>query len=468
METIAADLNEYENIKKWLDDYINAPHEKIGRKGRVCPVVHMSLNANSLILERTVYGNKINGLNDLYNLIRHQIDKFAEIKWPKDRESIGTLVTVIDNMPEHHWILLDEAQRRVKSYAVKRGIMIGQFHPKSGEPAVLNPKFPVSRSPVPLFAIRYMASHDILFLHKNPTMFAEYQKRFGALYNDPDRPMPETYVKLYNYSQTPGIGRSSYIDYESIDLLLSLQKPRTDYPSEMSFYICGQAKELLFKLIFEEANVIRAELASDHVDTAVWGLRRITATLNVLTSMWDLLSTLAPTEFNSFREQLADASGNGSYMFRMMEFVLGKKSEKAAQSFQSIPGIAEDVYRALYNTSVYDEVLFILVRHGLLSQEAATAETRDIKAIEQAWSKIYKSFGPSHELFRLAEALMDVAERFSRWRVSHQLTVERMIGSKSGTGGTEGIAWLKRSAEHRFFPELWDVRTSLSSGPAPF
>lgn len=468
MEVIASSLSEHPKVQEWLDKYITQPHEHLGRKGSVCPVVKTSLSANTIDIDTAIYDPKTDDLDDLYELMRRQIDRFLEIDWPEGKESIASLVTVVKGIPDHQMILFDEAQRRVKGYAVMKGCMIGQFQPHSAEPAVLNPSFPVSRSPEPLFAVRYMAQHDALFLHQNPKMFAEYKKRFGHLFENPDKPMPEIYTKMYNLGLQRGSGRSSYIDYQSIDVLLALQNPKTHYPAEMSFYISGQVKELLFKLIFEQANYVRMSLAGDQIDNAVWSLHRITTTLNVLTSMWDLLSSLAPTEFNSFREELNDASGTDSYMFRIVEFTLGRKFEALAERFKSIPGVAEDVYRAFYNTSVYDEALFVLVRHGLLTQEAANPDTRDSDAVELAWAKIYQTYGPSHELFRLAEALMDVAERFGRWRSLHLLTVERMIGSKSGTGGTEGIAWLKRSAEHRFFPELWDARTRLSSGPAPF
>lgn len=468
MEAIATDLSDHPETLDWMENFVARPNEHIGRKGNVCPCVGAALKMGTIKVEKAVYDEKTDRLEALVELMRHQIDKFLTIEWPEGKASMGALATIVEGIPEHQWILFDEAHRRIKAYAVKKGCMIGQFHPNAPEPAVANASFRVSRSPEPLFAIRYMGEHDIIFLHQNPAMFAEYQKRFGDHFNNPDKPMSEAYTRVYEMALHRGSGRSSYNDYQSIDVLLSLQHPNTGHPAEMSFYISGQAKELLFKLMFEEARNVRIALASDRIDDAIWGLRRITAALNVLSSMWDLLSTLAPTEFNTFREQLKDASGTDSYMYRMVEFTLGRKCESLAARFKSIPGIAEDVYRALYSTSVYDEALFTLVRQGLLSGEAANPEQRDSAAVEAAWAKIYQTHGPSSELFRLAEALMDVAERFGRWRALHLLTVERMIGSKSGTGGTEGIAWLKRSAEHRFFSELWDARTLLSSGPAPF
>ncbi|HDT4624427.1 TPA: hypothetical protein QHO11_004812 [Klebsiella oxytoca] len=243
----------------------------------------------------------------------------------------------------------------------------------------------------------------------------------------------------------------------------SLQHPHTEHPAEMSFYLCGQAKELLFKLVYEQARVVRVELASDNIEKATAGVHRISVTLEVLTRVWDILSTLSPSEFNLFRRQLGEASGIDSYMYRMTEFILGCKSELLTSRYLARPGIAEDVYRALHETSVYDEVLLYLERHGLLCLGAEEGFEKDSEAIINGWSAIYQKFDSSNSVFRLAESLMDVAQNFSRWRQLHLITVERMIGTKVGTGGTEGIAWLKRAAEHRFFPELWVARTILSS-----
>ena len=468
METLTAGQDEHPETRAWLEDYLSRGHEDLGRTGNVCPFVKPAMNAGMLMMETAVFDENKDGLAELCALMRRQVDRFSEMTWPQGKEQFATLVTVIDGLPEHLGVLLDEAQRRTKGYAVKHGYMLGQFHPRCAEPAALNPAFPVSRAPEAVFAVRSMAQHDILFLHASPAMYQEYLKRFGELYENPDKPVSKTYGRLYEMAKQRGNGRGPYVDYQSIDVLLSLQNPHTDHPSEMAFYLSGQAKELLFKLVYEQARAVRVELASDRAEEAIWGLRRLRAALNVLSGMWELLGTLAPTEFNTFREQLGEASGLGSYMFRMAEFVLGRKSEDLAKRFAQIPGIAEDVYRAFHDTSVYDEALLLMSRRGLLPEEAADPETRDADAVTEMWAAIYRQHGPSSELFRLAEALMDVAEGFGKWRALHLLTVERMIGSKPGTGGTEGIAWLRQSADHRFFPELWAARTLLTSGPAPF
>lgn len=463
METIPAGPNEHMVTRSWFNDYLSQSHHEIGRKGNVCPFVRSALNANTIILETFSYDPASDRLESLCSLMRYQLKRFLSMKWPDGKAGIATLVTIIENFSQEHGILLDEAQRRVKAEAVRNGLMIGQFHPTCAEPAVLNPSFQVSRSPEPLFAIRHMAMHDILFLHTDQDMFAEYQKRFSHLYDDSNTKIPEVYANLYSLALNRGKGRGAYIDYQHIDILLSLQHPHTDHPAEMSFYLCGQAKELLFKLIYEQARAVRIELASDNIEKATSGLGRISITLEVLTRVWDILSTLTPKEFNSFRKQLGEASGIDSYMYRMTEFILGCKSELLASRFLSHPGIAEEVYRALHETSVYDEVLLYLNRHGLINIDKEDSFEKDSETIINGWSSIYRKFDSSHSVFRLAESLMDVAQNFSRWRQLHLITVERMIGINSGTGGTEGLSWLKHAADHHFFSELWVARTKLSS-----
>ncbi len=459
METLTACLDDHARTWAWLNEYLSRGQENLGRTGNVCPFMRPSLNAGALIMETAIYDEKTDGVAELCHLMQQQIDRFSAMPCPKGKESIAALVTVMVGLPEHQLVLLDEAQRRTRTYAVKQGYMLGQFHSRCAEPGVLNPAFPVSRSPEPLFAVRRMIVQDIMFLHRSPVMFAEYQKRFGDRYDRPDHPMPETHARLYALAQQRGSGRSADVDYQNIDVPLNLPQPPTDHPTEMTFYLSGQLKELLFKLMHEQACAVRVELAADRVEEAIWGLRRLTAALDMLSRLWDLLGMHAPTEFNAFRDQLDDASDIDSYIFWMVEFTLGKKSEELASRYALVPSIAADIYRAFHDSSLYDEVLCLLVRQGLLAQGTASPESWNADAVSAAWAGIYRQHAPSDKLFRLAEALMDVAEGFGRWRTRHLLTVEQMIGSKPETGGTDGIAWLRRSAEHRFFPELWAART---------
>ncbi|MET9297170.1 tryptophan 2,3-dioxygenase family protein [Streptomyces sp. NPDC003077] len=261
-------------------------------------------------------------------------------------------------------------------------------------------------------------------------------------------------------------GSTPYIDYQSIDILLSLQHPRSDAPSELTFYILGQVKELLFKLVYEEMVRVRGLLDDDRVPDAVWALRRTRRVLELLVGSWDVLSTLAPTEFNAFRDHLGQASGFQSYMYRMVEYVLGNKVPELARPHRNVPGVREAVHEALHSPSVYDAALALLARRG--ADIPAAHLGRDVSlpyepspAVERAWADVYRAADPTDPAFLLAEALMDVAEGACRWRAVHLLTVERIIGSKPGTGGTRGVAWLRRVSEHRFFPELWTARGLL-------
>jgi tryptophan 2,3-dioxygenase len=467
MDTVQARPDDHPRTRAWLRGYLSHDHDNLGRTGSVCPFVSPALKADMIVVE-TAVDDAGSDLSELCRLMRQQIDRFDTVAWPPGKEALAALVTVLPSLPPHHGVLLDEAQRRTKAYAVQNGRMIGQFHPNCAEPAIWNPTFHVSRSPEPLFAIRRMAFHDLVFLHADPLMFAEYRKRFGKHYECRNSQVSEEFARLYELASRRGDGRSDYIDYQCIDVLLSLQHPHTDHPAEMTFYLSGQIKELLFKLVHEQTRMIRTELAADRVDEAVWGLRRIATAVELMSHTWNLLGTLAPTEFNSFRDQLGGASGIDSYMYRMMEFALGRKSDELAARYASVPGVAIDVYRTLHESSVYDEALFLLVRRGLLTERATGTEAHDVEAVSEAWAGIYRTTGPSGDLFRLAEALMNVAEGFSRWQALHLLVVERMIGTKPGTGGTEGVDWLRRSADHRLFPELWRARTLLRSGSCPF
>jgi tryptophan 2,3-dioxygenase len=279
--------------------------------------------------------------------------------------------------------------------------------------------------------------------------------------------------RAYRAAQTEGnpvlvfSGRSTpYIDYQSIDVLLSLQNPRSGAPAELTFYILGQVKELLFKLVYEELVRVRSLLDADGVHDAVWVLRRMRRVVELLTHSWDVLSTLTPNEFNAFRDHLEQASGVQSYMYRMVEYGLGNKMAVLSCPHRNVPDVHTQVQEALHAPSVYDAAVRFLARRGadipdtILDRDFSTPY-QESPEVEQAWRDVYRSADHANPAYALAEALMDVAEGFSRWRSLHLLTVERIIGTKPGTGGTLGVAWLRRINEHRFFPELWTVRGLL-------
>ncbi|MGH3430638.1 MAG: tryptophan 2,3-dioxygenase [Pseudonocardiaceae bacterium] len=257
-----------------------------------------------------------------------------------------------------------------------------------------------------------------------------------------------------------------YIDYQSIDVLLSLQNPRSEEPSELTFYILGQVKELLFKLVYEELVRARSLLDADRVHDTVWVLRRMRRVVELLTHVWDVLSTLTPQEFNAFRDHLGQQSGVQSYMYRMVEYGLGNKVASLARPNRNVPHVHTQLQEALHAPSVYDAALRFLARRGAdipddILDRDFSAPYEASSAVENAWAEVYRTADQADPVYALAETLMDVAEGFSRWRSLHLLTVERIIGTKPGTGGTQGVAWLRKINEHRLFPELWTARGLL-------
>lgn len=265
------------------------------------------------------------------------------------------------------------------------------------------------------------------------------------------------------------------MEYGRVEELLSLQQPRTDAPAEMMFYILGQqVNELMFKLLYVELSRARAQIRADDVPGALWTLRRVASLQRAHLGTWEVLGELTPDEYNAFRDSLGEASGFQSYGYRKLEFILGNKVPAMARPHRRVANVYPEVLEALRSPSLYDEAIRLLKRRGAEIPDEV-ADRPDFSepytphdAVENAWARVYgEPCCPCRELYLLGEALMDVAFRFSRWRYTHLLTVERLLGTKPGTGGTSsGVGWLRRIAEHRFFPELWSVRTRL--GPASY
>lgn len=255
-----------------------------------------------------------------------------------------------------------------------------------------------------------------------------------------------------------------YNDYQSIDLLLSLQHPRSQGYDEMCFYVMGQVKELLFRGLHSELYNARHQLHEDAIGNALEILARARAFVQYIERSWDVLSTISPEGFNQFRDHLGAASGQLSFMYRHVELILGNKSRRLASAFRNMPHVWPAMERALNEPSLYDAAIALLARRGLKVDAAALA--RDWAAeytlnasVEEAWMQVYADPGPHNELYRLAEALVGLADQFSQYRWRHFVSVQRLIGLKPGTGGSAGVGWLQHVTAHRFFPELWSIRT---------
>ena len=257
-----------------------------------------------------------------------------------------------------------------------------------------------------------------------------------------------------------------YIDYESIDLLLSLQHPRSGGYDEMCFIVMGQAKELLFKSAYFELYNARLRIQEDDLANAAVLLDRAKKVTRLIVGFWDVLSTISTQGFNEFRDYLDVASGQQSFMYRHVEFILGNKSEKMCAVHQNVPHVYPAIRKNLDSPSLWDEVIKLLDRRGYdIAPECLErdwAETyQPHNSVEKAWLNIYEDAGPGNDLYVLGENLIEVADLLTQYRWRHFVTVERILGFKPGTGGSSGVGWLRKVVDHRFFPELWSIRSDL-------
>jgi tryptophan 2,3-dioxygenase len=257
-----------------------------------------------------------------------------------------------------------------------------------------------------------------------------------------------------------------YNDYQSIDLLLSLQHPRSQGYDEHCFYIMGQVKELLFKSLHFELHNAQMRLRVDDIDGALDILPRIKAVCEYIGNSWNVLSTITPQGFNEFRDSLGTASGQLSFMYRHVEFALGNKSARLASAFRNMPHVWPAIEAALHSPSFYDDAIAYLHRQGCTVDAQALQRDWSLvytvnPSVEHAWLAVYQDPAQHPKLYRLAEGMVAIADALSQYRWRHFVSVQRLIGFKPGTGGTAGVGWLQHVTEHRFFPELWTIRTQF-------
>ncbi|MEV7009472.1 tryptophan 2,3-dioxygenase family protein [Streptosporangium sp. NPDC051022] len=254
-----------------------------------------------------------------------------------------------------------------------------------------------------------------------------------------------------------------YEEYVGTAVLHDLLRPVTDAPEELAFLVTSQVMELYFGLIRSEWTLAQRLLDDDDVTGAIAVIGRSVRHFDALNAAWAGLSWLTPTQFNSFRDDLGEASGFQSAMYRHLEFLLGNKSEAMIRPHRRSPKVHGELLDALGRPSLYDSVLSLLARRGfeIPPQKDPAAEYVPSPQVEAAWVGIYTEQGPGDELWSLGEALTDLSERFSDWRYRHLMAVRRSMGAKPGSGGSSGLSWLERSLRREVFPELWSARTLI-------
>ncbi|TXS05388.1 tryptophan 2,3-dioxygenase [Streptomyces sp. col6] len=261
-------------------------------------------------------------------------------------------------------------------------------------------------------------------------------------------------------------GTTPYEDYVQADVLTHLQHLRSDDPGEMVFLVTTQVMELWFTVIVHEWETAAHAMREDRLDVAQDALKRSLRELEALNASWTPLAQLTPAQFNSYRSSLGEGSGFQSAMYRRMEFLLGDKSASMLVPHRGAPRVHAELEKALAEPGLYDEALALLARRGhAIPQDVLgrdlTRKYEPSPEVEAVWAQIYANPDQNDELVRLGEVLTDVGELVWRWRNDHLLATRRAMGSKTGTGGSAGVAWLEKRATKNVFPELWTARSHV-------
>ena len=262
--------------------------------------------------------------------------------------------------------------------------------------------------------------------------------------------------------------RMTYGGYLDLETLLSAQRPLSspEHHDELLFIIQHQTTELWLKLVLHELSAACRLLREDQLAPALKCVARVKHIQRTLTEQWSVLATLTPAEYGEFRGVLGNASGFQSAQYRAVEFTLGNKHAGMLRVFESDPAAHAIVSAAFEAPSLYDEFLRLLARSGygipdsLLERDVTRAWTFTPELVP-VFAGIYADPQAHWSAYETCEELVDLEDNFQLWRFRHLKTVERIIGFKTGTGGSSGVPFLQRALELTFFPELFAVRTEI-------
>ncbi len=257
----------------------------------------------------------------------------------------------------------------------------------------------------------------------------------------------------------------SYAEYLKIDELLGLQRPLSEGPEhdEMLFIVIHQVYELWFKEILHELDYLDRLLSRNDGARARHTLKRILTILKVMVAQLDILETMTPLEFLSFRDRLESGSGFQSYQFRELEFVLGWKDPRALERYPAGSEGRRQLERRLTAGTLWDAFLRYLAANGVAVPRAdlerdVTRRVGSSPALREILVEVYRR---QPVLAELCERLVDLDEGLMEWRYRHVKMVQRTIGTRRGTGGSAGADYLLATLNQPLFPDLWAIRTEL-------
>lgn len=257
--------------------------------------------------------------------------------------------------------------------------------------------------------------------------------------------------------------RMSYSDYLRLDAILGAQDPISVAHDELLFIIQHQTSELWMKLILSELDAARRELDADRLAPTLKLLSRISRIMEQLNGAWDVLRTMTPSDYTTFRDALGQSSGFQSLQYRLIEYALGNRNIQMMKPHAHRPDYVALLEAELQRPSLYHTVLAFAGRQRMAVPPLGSPEEthEPSETVQEMWHKVYQDPETHWSLYELAEKLMDLEDYFRRWRFNHVTTVERVIGAKRGTGGTGGVPYLRHMLDVVLFPELWSVRTEL-------
>lgn len=262
----------------------------------------------------------------------------------------------------------------------------------------------------------------------------------------------------------------NYGGYLDLDRLLSAQHPVSTPPhhDEMLFIIQHQTSELWLKLVLHEIRSAMELLAADEMRMSLKRIARVKHIQKTLTEQWSVLATLTPSEYMEFRDFLGHASGFQSWQYRGVEFALGNKNAAMLAVHEADPQAHALLTELLEAPSLYDEFIRCLHRRGIempahvLERDVTVAHEQDPE-LTAVFTHIYENASDHWDVYEACEELVDLEDNFQLWRFRHLKTVQRVIGMKTGTGGSSGVGFLQRALDLTFFPELFAVRTEIGT-----
>ncbi len=254
----------------------------------------------------------------------------------------------------------------------------------------------------------------------------------------------------------------TYAAYLKLDSLLNIQDPLSEGPEhdEMLFIIIHQAYELWFKEMLHEIDYLKKLLLKNDLPRSIHTIKRILTILKVLVHQTDILETMSPLEFLTFRDRLESASGFQSSQFREIEFALGYKNEKALNRSDYLPTEKVKLQQRFNEQSLWQSFLqFLRLNNYPVTDKEIISSGDGSDELKKVLTDVYYN---NPNIVQFCELLIDLDEGFQEWRYRHVKMVERTIGTKQGTGGSDGVTYLLTTLSIKFFPLLWAIRKEFN------